>query len=732
MFGGMVLQGMSRVAMSEWQKLPPDQVTCIDENLRRQNTSVTLLVMQGVVPSAPWLGQIRVKCANQDVRAQQPETPQVPAAYAVDGLALGAKVRFDSKAYAEYRCGLSEKFEGLVWCHKEQTKRANRRSVELSESILHRSDGTVLYVNRYIEPASFSPTDVQDEINRLSIRYGQSPRIVHLDSRPGLPNAVIAVWGATTLSKLTAEDAAVVASGGRQEGLLLSFLGGLQRSAKAGVPVYRLDGGPGFVWAASFDNRRRGTLRFLAVDASAIGAAEKEFEANLAKQQAALQSLVARLSDLTRRSSGQAIAKFVAPDTVAELNKLNSESSALASRSSKSDLSIEIDALNKKITEVDNSIKAAETAANQLSDDLSDLNNRAKDISQRLSQDGIRAFASQETLNTAEASVKEVSDLRSENMPDAKSEQEKLRILRDKLVGVEKDLADAASKYTKAKNLDARRESLSQRIATVTAYFEQPEIRQWASESTRVTLEQLTTQNRQLLKLSGQALNARGDYAELLSAAEATLSNVEPIKRQMVQVLQLAESVNTLREKIADRHGDTGSAKLSAEFSEINGVYLAIKHNGVPFSADQIASAQAGADTILRKLGDSIMVPLEKYGGTYVVPVLVNKAIPLKFVVDSGASDVVLPKDVVMTLVRTGTLGEGDFIGEQRYALADGTILPSMKFTIKSLTIGNQVIENVTAAVAPIEGSLLLGQSFLRKFKSWSIDNARNALVLNR
>ena len=85
-----------------------------------------------------------------------------------------------------------------------------------------------------------------------------------------------------------------------------------------------------------------------------------------------------------------------------------------------------------------------------------------------------------------------------------------------------------------------------------------------------------------------------------------------------------------------------------------------------------------------------------------------------------------------MTLVRTGTLGEGDFIGEQRYALADGTILPSMKFTIKSLTIGNQVIENVTAAVAPIEGSLLLGQSFLRKFKSWSIDNARNALVLNR
>ena len=34
-------------------------------------------------------------------------------------------------------------------------------------------------------------------------------------------------------------------------------------------------------------------------------------------------------------------------------------------------------------------------------------------------------------------------------------------------------------------------------------------------------------------------------------------------------------------------------------------------------------------------------------GGTYVVPVLINDAITLDFVVDSGAADVSIPADVV-------------------------------------------------------------------------------------
>jgi hypothetical protein len=125
-----------------------------------------------------------------------------------------------------------------------------------------------------------------------------------------------------------------------------------------------------------------------------------------------------------------------------------------------------------------------------------------------------------------------------------------------------------------------------------------------------------------------------------------------------------------------------------------------------------------------------ILIPLQRQGGTYTAPVLVNGAIILDFILDSGAADVSMPADVVMTLVRTGTLQANDFTGTQTYKLADGSIIPSATFRIRSLIVGNRVVEDVTGGVAPVEGSLLLGQSFLSRFKSWSIDNSRRTLVL--
>jgi predicted aspartyl protease len=46
------------------------------------------------------------------------------------------------------------------------------------------------------------------------------------------------------------------------------------------------------------------------------------------------------------------------------------------------------------------------------------------------------------------------------------------------------------------------------------------------------------------------------------------------------------------------------------------------------------------------------------------------------------------------------------------------------------LKVGDQTITNVRASIADVNGSLLLGQSFLNKFKSWSQDNATHELVL--
>jgi clan AA aspartic protease (TIGR02281 family) len=126
----------------------------------------------------------------------------------------------------------------------------------------------------------------------------------------------------------------------------------------------------------------------------------------------------------------------------------------------------------------------------------------------------------------------------------------------------------------------------------------------------------------------------------------------------------------------------------------------------------------------------AISVPMQREGGAYVVPVLINDAITLDFVVDSGAADVSIPADVVMTLKRTGTLADADFQGEKKYKLADGSTVPSQTFRIRSLKVGDKVVENVAGSIASEKSSPLLGQSFLGRFKSWSVDNTKHALVL--
>jgi len=202
-------------------------------------------------------------------RKLQPYTPQ-PSLYVVDGLALGSHVVFQSEAYKQYHCTPSDKFSTFTWCHKEKTEKTKRGEVTSSNSILHNQDGTAVYVNRYIEPAFFDPNDVRSEIDRLSAKFGERAREFRMPSRAGLPDAIIAVWGKIELEQLGASDVSTVASGGSVKGLLVSFLGDLQRSAKAGVPVYRLAGGAGFFWAATFNQDGRGVLRFLTIDASEI------------------------------------------------------------------------------------------------------------------------------------------------------------------------------------------------------------------------------------------------------------------------------------------------------------------------------------------------------------------------------------------------------------------------------------------------------------------------------
>jgi len=144
----------------------------------------------------------------------------------------------------------------------------------------------------------------------------------------------------------------------------------------------------------------------------------------------------------------------------------------------------------------------------------------------------------------------------------------------------------------------------------------------------------------------------------------------------------------------------------------------------------------AFAATMLLALGggrfaQAEVVQLSLEGGTYVVPVLLNHRVIRSFTIDSGSADVSIPEEVFTVLIREGTVAQGDLLDTRRYRLADGSEQTSRRFLLRSMRVGSVELHDVIASVVPAGGELLLGQSFLARLSSWSIDNDRHTLVLN-
>src|SRR5262249_45878065 len=85
----------------------------------------------------------------------------------------------------------------------------------------------------------------------------------------------IATWGKVTLESLDSSAVNQLFEGRNvREGILIDFIGNFTDSARRGLPIYRVTGGPGFVWAASFNSKGRGTLRNFAIDPFALSTAK--------------------------------------------------------------------------------------------------------------------------------------------------------------------------------------------------------------------------------------------------------------------------------------------------------------------------------------------------------------------------------------------------------------------------------------------------------------------------
>ena len=66
-------QRAARHAQTEWRRLPPAEMACIDQRLRRKGSSVEALIRRGVKPSAARLIELRSSC-RQFVESVQTDT----------------------------------------------------------------------------------------------------------------------------------------------------------------------------------------------------------------------------------------------------------------------------------------------------------------------------------------------------------------------------------------------------------------------------------------------------------------------------------------------------------------------------------------------------------------------------------------------------------------------------------------------------------------------------------
>ena len=127
---------------------------------------------------------------------------------------------------------------------------------------------------------------------------------------------------------------------------------------------------------------------------------------------------------------------------------------------------------------------------------------------------------------------------------------------------------------------------------------------------------------------------------------------------------------------------------------------------------------------------DGAEIALDSHGHDYTVPVRINGALTANFVVDSGASVIVLPKDMVEELTKSGAIAEGDRLGTDKYVTADGKTHKGMRVMLRRLEVGGHIVTNIVADVASAKAEPLLGQSFFAKFKSWTLDNKRHVLII--
>jgi hypothetical protein len=116
------------------------------------------------------------------------------------------------------------------------------------------------------------------------------------------------------------------------------------------------------------------------------------------------------------------------------------------------------------------------------------------------------------------------------------------------------------------------------------------------------------------------------------------------------------------------------------------------------------------------------IIPLETDEGFSFVHIGVNGSRPLICLIDSGAFALILTRKQMNYLWDNRFVTKADIAGEGKGTGANGKSFKIIEMNLRRVDIGG--VESCS------DGTCLVGQSFLQRFKSWRVDNAKHELHL--
>lgn len=124
-------------------------------------------------------------------------------------------------------------------------------------------------------------------------------------------------------------------------------------------------------------------------------------------------------------------------------------------------------------------------------------------------------------------------------------------------------------------------------------------------------------------------------------------------------------------------------------------------------------------------------ISMSKEGDVYTVPCKVN-GLPLKFIFDTGASDVSISLTEAMFMIKNGYLNKEDIGESVYYSIANGDVARGTKLNIKEIEFAGLKLYNVEASIVhETTAPLLLGQSVIGKLGKIQLDGSE-LTILNK